>query len=176
MIGFARRLVFLLLLLAPVAVRPAWATIRYRVSFEHPEKHLFAVEIQVPPVPLGTKVALPAWNALYQVRDFAYRVRDLHLVAIDSPGSSGGAVRLISVDKQTWTIGRSDGGTAGNGNAAYAIHYEIEWNDPGPFNSQLNSEHAFVNLAEILMYLPERRSEDTQVSFEHASRRMAHRR
>ena len=167
MIGFARRLVFLVLLLAPVAGRPAWATIRYKVSFEHPEKHLFTVEIQVPPVPLGTKVALPAWNALYQVRDFAYRVRDLRLAVIDSPDNSGGAVRLISVDKQTWTIGRSDGGAAGGVKAAYAIHYEIEWNDPGPFNSQLNSEHAFVNLAEILMYLPERRNEDTQVTFEH---------
>ena len=76
------------------------------------------------------------------------------------------SARLIAIDKQTWTI---DGGgnSSGDDQTSYVIHYEIEWNDAGPFNSQLNPEHAFVNFAEILMYLPDRRSEDTHVTFEH---------
>ena len=46
------------------------------------------------------------------------------------------------------------------------LDYSIEWDDPGPFNSQFNAHHAFLNLAEILMYVPSRRAEDTQVQFD----------
>ena len=147
------------LVLVVITGSSATGTVRYKVSFEHPEKHLFSVEMALPPVPARTSVALPAWNALYQVRDFAYRMRELRLSAVDSGGKSVSGARLIPVDKDTWTIEGGDG-------AAYVIHYEIEWNDSGPFNSQLNSEHAFVNFAEILMYLPDRRGEDAEVTFE----------
>ena len=166
MIRFARRFLFLLSLLAAMVGRPAWGTIHYKVSFEHHEKHRFAVEMSIPNVPIGTRVAMPAWNALYQVRDFVYRIRNLHVVELDHSSNSCARASLIPIDKQTWTIGRSDGNATDNGPEAYAIHYEIEWNDPGPFNSQLNTEHAFVNLAEVLMYLPEHRNEDTQVMFD----------
>ena len=53
-----------------------------------------------------------------------------------------------------------------------AIRYSIEWDDPGPFSSQLNAHHAFINLAEILMYVPDRRAEDTQVAFEQRAGRV----
>jgi predicted metalloprotease with PDZ domain len=165
--GFARRFFIVLIFIAPVLARPAAATIRYTVSLENPEKHAFAVQMEIPQTPLGTAVALPAWNALYQVRDFSYRLRDLHLASAHDTNNSDAAVRLIPVDKQTWTIGRAGRVASGNAPANFAIAYEIEWNDPGPFNSQINAEHAFVNLAEILMYLPDRRGEDTQVTFEH---------
>jgi predicted metalloprotease with PDZ domain len=46
------------------------------------------------------------------------------------------------------------------------IDYAIEWDDPGPFNSQLNDHHAFINLAELLIYVPDRRTEDTEIVFE----------
>ena len=46
------------------------------------------------------------------------------------------------------------------------VTYSIEWDDPGPFNSQLNAHHAFLNFAEILMYLPDRRGEATVVQFD----------
>ena len=45
------------------------------------------------------------------------------------------------------------------------VSYSIEWNDPSPFDSQLNTHHAFINFAEILMYVPDRRAEDTAVTF-----------
>ena len=123
--------------------------------------------MEIPQAPLGTAVALPAWNALYQVRDFSYRLRDLRVASTDISNNSGAGARLIPVDKQTWTIGPGNGGAPGNISTGYEIDYEIEWNDPGPFNSQLNAQHAFVNLAEILMYLPERRGEDTEVTLDH---------
>ncbi len=166
MIAVARRTFFALLVFAVLVARPVWATIEYKVSFEHPEQHRFTVQMILPAVPLGTAVALPAWNALYQVRDFSYRMRDLHLLALDNSGKENTSIRLIPIDKDTWTIGRN-GADAGEGKVGFVIQYDIEWNDPGPFNSQLNNDHAFINLAEILMYLPDRRGEDTEVRFDH---------
>ncbi|HET7840921.1 MAG TPA: hypothetical protein VFM21_04915, partial [Terriglobia bacterium] len=49
---------------------------------------------------------------------------------------------------------------------SFEIRYSIQWDDSGPFNSQLNDHHAFMNLGEILMYVPARRAEDTSVTFE----------
>ena len=167
MTGFTRRFLLLLIFIAPIAARPASATIHYTISLQHPEKHTFSVRMEIPQAPLGTAVALPAWNALYQVRDFSYRLRDLRVASTDISNNSGAGARLIPVDKQTWTIGPGNGGAPGNISTGYEIDYEIEWNDPGPFNSQLNAQHAFVNLAEILMYLPERRGEDTEVTLDH---------
>ncbi len=66
-------------------------------------------------------------------------------------------VRML--DKQTWKISLAgDGSGVGtNGESttsATTLDYSIEWDDPGPFNSQLNAHHAFVNFAEVLMYVP----------------------
>ena len=166
MIQFARRFLVPLIFLLAIGARRASATIHYTISLEQPDKHMFAVRMEIPQAPLGTTVALPAWNALYQVRDFSYRLRDLEVAPAEHSNKSDASLRLIPVDKQTWTIGRTSPASAG-ASADFVISYKIEWNDPGPFNSQLNAQHAFVNFAEILMYLPERRGEDTQVTFEH---------
>ena len=40
------------------------------------------------------------------------------------------------------------------------------WDDPGPFASQLNADHAFINFAMVLLYVPDRRAEDTKVAFD----------
>ena len=138
-----------------LSVQPAAATIEYKISLAHPEKHRFEIEMRVP-VAAGQSdlvVALPAWNALYQVRDFAYRVRDVRL-----PNSPG--IAPYKLDKQTWRVPAS---AAQNG--VIEIAYSIEWDEAGPFNSQLNSHHAFLNFAETLMYVPERRGEAVSVAF-----------
>ncbi len=105
-------------------------------------------------------VALPAWNALYQVRDFSYRVRDVRARDAAAPSTP---LPLRMLDKQTWKISLAGSGTAAR---AATVDYSIEWDDPGPFNSQLNMHHAFVNFAEVLMYVPNRRAEDTAVQFD----------
>jgi predicted metalloprotease with PDZ domain len=142
-----------------LAARPAAATIEYKISLAHPEKHLFQVEMRVP-VTADQRdliVALPAWNALYQVRDFAYRVRD---VRVGKATAGGSAINPYKLDKQTWRIPSS---AAVDGSVA--IEYSIAWDESGPFNSQLNARHAFVNFAEVLMYVPDRRVEDVEVKF-----------
>lgn len=143
------------------AVEPAGATIRYKISLEHPDQHRFHVRMEIPSPAVSTEVAIPAWNALYQVRDFAYRVRDVQ-AAGSEPG--GGRLGMRKLDKQTWRIG--DASVAANTTPKEVnVNYSIEWDDPGPFDSQLNAHHAFVNFAEVLMYVPDRRGEDIEVTF-----------
>jgi len=162
----ARRIVLAVTLL--FFARPAAATIGYHISLKNPEQHLFHVSMEIPAQATDQEVivALPAWNALYQVRDFSYRVRDVR--ARNSAAAAAPlAVRML--DKQTWKISLAGRGAgAGDERKAHAttLDYNIEWDDPGPFNSQLNMHHAFVNFAEVLMYVPSRRAEDTQVQFD----------
>jgi predicted metalloprotease with PDZ domain len=142
------------------APAPARATIRYEISLAHPAEHQFHVTMTVPNA-LGDLVAqMPAWNALYQIRDFAYRVTDFR--AADAGGNSLAVHRL---DKETWRIEVSKLPLAGR--AEIRIEYNSFWDDPGPFDTQLNNEHAFINPAMILCYIPERRGEDTSVQFRH---------
>lgn len=152
-----------LIVLAFVFAAPARATINYTVSLDHPERHLFHVEMDISNPTPGMLVALPAWNALYQIRDFATRLRGVEIV----PPSDGALyMPLRMIDKQTWQIEAPPPIAADRLPSQCVIRYSIEWDDPGPFDSQLNAHHAFINLAEILMYVPDRRGEDASVTFE----------
>ena len=140
----------------------ARATIKYQVSLEHPEKHLFYVSMSIPVKNDDVTVAMPAWNALYQIRDFSYRVR-ANLVS-SVLGAMKSARAPAELDKQTWQLCPCTLG--GERLHEITFSYEIEWNEPSPFDSQLNEHHAFLNLAEVLMYVPDRRNEDVEVQFE----------
>src|SRR5580698_1844243 len=145
---------------ALVCAGPAAATIDYRISLKNPEAHRFQVRMSIPNPAPDAQVAIPAWNALYQVRDFSYRVRDVR--SSYSVAGDGGATLILpldKIDKQTWKLGMTGKGTA-------EVTYSIEWDDAGPFNSQLNEHHAFVNFAEVLMYVPNRLDEAVTVTFD----------
>ena len=53
----------------------------------------------IPAVRGSVTVQMPAWNALYQIRDFAYRVTDFH-----AANASGNALPVRRLDKETWRI------------------------------------------------------------------------
>ena len=152
---------FVVAVIVLLFARPAAATIGYHISLKNPEQHEFHVSMHVPASETDKEivVALPAWNALYQVRDFAYRVRNVRASAPAS--SSTDALSVQKLDKQTWKISLPSSAAR-----IADINYTIEWDDPGPFNSQLDAHHAFVNFAEMLMYVPTRRAEDTAVQFD----------
>jgi predicted metalloprotease with PDZ domain len=133
-------------------VSPAHATIEYTVSLAHPEKHILGVTMRIPNVRDQVTVQMPAWNALYQIRDFSS-----HLIQVVAKDEEGHPLPLKKLDKQTWSA---------TGNGTVTVSYPILWDEPGPFASQLNAEHAFLNFAMILMYVPGRRSEGTRVEFE----------
>src|SRR5258706_13751523 len=98
----------------------------------------------IPDVTNEVTVQMPAWNALYQIKDFSSHVRQVEAFI----GSEITPVEKL--DKQTWRI---------TGKGTIRVHYAAYWDEPGPFASQLNSEHAFINPAMILLYVPERRGE-----------------
>jgi predicted metalloprotease with PDZ domain len=126
----------------------AGATIRYCVSLEHPEKHIFHVSMEIPDVTGEVIVQMPAWNALYQIRDFSAHVGEVEAFA----GSNQAIIEKL--DKLTWRI---------TGNGTITIHYETYWDESGPFATQLNADHAFINPAMILMYVPARRAEESEI-------------
>jgi predicted metalloprotease with PDZ domain len=136
---------FLLVLVAS----GAGATIRYTVSVEHPERHIFHVSMEIPDVAGEVSLQMPAWNALYQIRDFSAHVRQVETFA----GANQAA--LEKMDKLTWRI---------TGNGTITVRYSTYWDEPGPFATQLNAEHAFINPAMILMYIPGRRGEEVVLS------------
>jgi Peptidase M61 N-terminal domain len=113
------------------------ATIQYNVSLEHPEQHLFHVTMTIPDVKGVVTVQMAAWNALYQIRDFSAHVQQLEAFA----GAEKAAIEKL--DKQTWRI---------QGSGTITVRYATYWDEIGPFGTQLNAEHAFINPAMILLY------------------------
>jgi predicted metalloprotease with PDZ domain len=128
----------------------AKATITYEVSLGDQSAHLFHVTMRVPDVHGDLVLQMPAWNALYEIRDFGSRVQRVEAIA----GSTALAVRKI--DKLTWHI---------HGDGEVTVRYAIFWDSRGPFASQLNDEHAFINPAMVFLYLPERREEEIRLVF-----------
>jgi predicted metalloprotease with PDZ domain len=118
--------------------------IHYEFSLDHPETHLFHVAMIVPGVSGELIMQLPAWNALYQIRDFSNHVQhlDAHVESAQVP--------VEKLDKQTWKIVAS--GTV-------RVDYATYWDEPGPFATQLNAEYSFVNPAMVFPYVQGRRNE-----------------
>ena len=125
------------------------ATIQYAVLLDHPEKHLFRVTMTIPDVNGEVVVRMPAWNALYQIRDFSSHVQQVEAFA-DSQKAF-----IEKVEKEAWRI---------KGTGTIKISYATYWDEAGPFASQLNAEHAFINPAMILFYVPSRRDENVSLN------------
>jgi predicted metalloprotease with PDZ domain len=164
-IGFhsrgARFLDFLALLFGFASCSSLQATIRYDVSLAHPEQHLFHVTMTIPDVMDEVLIQIPAWNALYQIRDFSSHLQQVEVrQGPAEPGSraaTDSAPSIEKIDKQTWRI---------TGNGTIIVRYATYWDESGPFATQLNREHAFINPAMILMYVPERRSEEVHLGLD----------
>jgi len=124
------------------------AAISYEVSLSNPSEHLFHVTMRIPDVHGDLLLQMPAWNALYEIRDFSSRVQHVEAFC----GSQ--ALTVEKLDKLTWRIPCEGGVTA---------QYAIFWDSAGPFASQLNDEHAFINPAMVFMYVPDRRNEAVSV-------------
>ena len=126
--------------------------IRYTVSLAGYQEHLLRIQIELPAGAPSRKVQLPVWNALYQVRDFAQYINWVRAKA-----ASGTALSVHKTDKTSWQIdGTNDGAV---------LEYEIVADEPGPYGAQVDANHAFLNLAEVLMYLPEYRASATRLKF-----------
>jgi predicted metalloprotease with PDZ domain len=124
--------------------------LQYTISLAHPEQHLFHVTMYISDVHGSLILQIPAWNALYQIRDFSAHVQD---VRFRDPFHFQ-PEEAERVDKQTWRV---------QGDGMVIVTYAAYWDEAGPFATQLNADHAFINPAMILMNIPERRGQPVSV-------------
>ena len=136
----------------PFAVQAA-QPIQYGVDLRATEAHQVRVTLSIQAARAGTEVQIPAWNCLYQIRDF---VKELEDVKADCDGQP---VDLDREDLNTW---RGPNQACSN----LTLHYSVYANEDGPFESILDSHHAFLNLAMVLFYLPRERRRPVQIKFQ----------
>ena len=128
------------------------AAIAYTITLASPEQHLVEVQIALPEGADQRELQLPVWNALYQIRDFAQYVN-----WVRAKDRAGRAIAVRELDKSRWQVSDASHGAL--------LEYQMFADLPGPFGAQLNSHHAFFNLAEILMYPVDGRNSPMSVSF-----------
>ena len=146
-------IISVILLFGLTLARCAAAT-EYTVSLANPEHHLVEVQIILPAGATQREVQLPVWNALYQVRDFAQYVN-----WVRAKDRAGRPLTVQQLNKSRWQVSGAESGTI--------LEYQIFVDSFGPFGAQLNSHHAFFNLAQLLIYPVDARSEPMSVRFNH---------
>jgi predicted metalloprotease with PDZ domain len=130
------------------------AAVTYTISLANAEQHLAHVQVILPAGYTTRELQIPVWNALYQIRDFSQYVNWLRAKDL-----AGHRLAVRELDKSRWQID-------GTGNGA-VVEYEIYLDSAGPFGAQLNAHHAFLNLAQVLMYPVDGRNSELVVRFSH---------
>jgi predicted metalloprotease with PDZ domain len=126
--------------------------IHYQLDLREPTSHLVRVTMTIPEALPETKVQIPTWNNLYQIRDF---VRDVEQVG----GTCGGEpAELTRVDLNTWQ-------GPDRPCSWLQLRYTVYADGESPFSSVLSEDHAFLNFALILFYLSGDRDRPVQVNF-----------
>ena len=146
-----RLLIFILLLLVSVSALAA-PPVDYYVTLVNSKLHVVHVRIHLSGTSAERDVQLPAWNALYQIRDFAQNVR-----SVRARDAANNELPVRKLDKTTWRISHAESGAE--------VEYDIYLDQPGPFGAQYNSDHAFFNLAQVLMYPLDARDSQMTVTF-----------
>ena len=124
--------------------------IQYLLDLREPASHLAKVVMTVAGASASTELQFPAWNNLYQIRDF---VRNIQELAADCDGAQE---QLTRVDLNTW---RSEAKPC----EKLALRYAVYVAGSPPFSSALDSQHAFLNFATLLFYLPKERGRAAHV-------------
>jgi predicted metalloprotease with PDZ domain len=143
-----------ILALSSASIAQSQPSVTYAVTLSSPEQHLVEVEVILPAGSAQRELQLPVWNALYQVRDFSQDVN-----WIRAKNRAGQALSVRELDKSRWQIQDAAGGAI--------VEYQIYVDSPGPFSAQLNTHHAFFNLAQVLMYPVDARSAPLHLRFSH---------
>ena len=146
----SRLLTAFLLLAASRSGAQGPAPVRYIVDIREPALSVVRVTMEVPGAPPQTQIQIPTWNNLYQFRDFARNVQDLEARC------DGQAANAARVDLNTWQGPE-------RACADLAFRYTVYVHESGPFSSELNSTHAFLNFAMLLFYLPRERARPVHV-------------
>lgn len=145
-------LVLAALLIAQTAAGAAEQPVSYEVDLRATSTHLAGVTMTVPETKPGTQLQFPAWTALYQIRDFVRNVLDVQ-ARCDTK-----TLELIRADLHTWSTGSEACSTL-------EVRYSVYLNESSVFSSGLDKDHAYLNLAMALFYLPAERGRAVRVRF-----------
>ncbi|HJS24080.1 MAG TPA: PDZ domain-containing protein [Pyrinomonadaceae bacterium] len=119
--------------------------ISFTVAMPRPHTHLLEVDVAVKRTASGPqeeRLVMPVWTpGSYMVREFARNVQDF--AATDAANQS---LKWEKTNKNTWRI-------VTNGAREWHARYRVYANELSVRTSELNSNHAFWNNANILMYL-----------------------
>ena len=127
-------------------VNPQSVSTEYFVSLADAPQHRAHVSIRLREGSGVRTLDMPAWNALYQVRNFATNVEK-----VGAQDASGAAVTVVNRNPSEWEIAAPAG--------CVVVTYDIHLDTGGPFGSRLDAEHGFFNWAMVLMYSPALRSQ-----------------
>ncbi len=155
--GFRLALCAAILALCSASIAQSQPPVTYAVALSSLAQHLVEVEVILPAGAAQRELQLPVWNALYQVRDFSQDVN-----WIRAKNRAGQALSVRELDKSRWQIQDAAGGAI--------VAYQIYVDSAGPFSAQLNTHHAFFNLAQVLMYPVDARSAPLHLRFSQVPR------
>src|SRR6185312_7179004 len=120
--------------------------IAFRVSMTEPHTHLFEVEIRITNEasysPRQETLVMPVWApGSYLIREFERHVQDFEVI-----DGAGRPLMWEKVNKNSWRV-------MTNGSREWRARYRVYANELSVRTSELNSDHAFWNNTNLLMYL-----------------------
>jgi predicted metalloprotease with PDZ domain len=119
--------------------------IAFAVAMPKPHTHMLEVEVRLNsnsgPAKSEQVLVMPVWTpGSYLIREFARHVQDF--AAFDAAGHP---LNWEKMNKNSWRV-------ITNGAADWRATYRVYANELSVRTSELNSEHAFLNNATVLMY------------------------
>jgi hypothetical protein len=140
----------LLIVLPLLAAAQEPVNIAFTVAVSRPHTHLFEIEIAVKRAANGPRqelLVMPVWTpGSYMIREFERNVQDFAVA-----DSAGNPLKWEKTNKNTWRVFT-------NGAREWQASYRVYANELSVRTSELNSEHAFWNNANLLMYLDSARA------------------
>lgn len=131
--------------------------IRYSVSLDNPERHLFHVEIALSTMGVeNLALEFPAWSpGRYFIYDFARNVQELEAWGEDNLPCS-----VTKITKGRWEI-------ATRGAESLRITYKMFGDTLSGTFSQLDDRHAAINGSSLFGYIIGREGEEIELSINH---------
>jgi predicted metalloprotease with PDZ domain len=142
---------FNLLIAGAVIGRAQNPPVQYLLDLRKPASHLVRVTMNVPQAGPGTEFQIPAWNNLYQIRDFVRNVQDVQAECQGRPAP------LQRKGINTWASVEQC--------SNLELQYAVYANQDNVYSAILDRRHAFLNFALLLFYLPHERKRPVRVKF-----------
>jgi predicted metalloprotease with PDZ domain len=137
----------LMLPLLAAAQTPPPVNIAFTVTMAQPHTHLFGIDVAIRrtgDAPKEEQLVMPVWTpGSYLIREFERNVQDF-----SAADEAGRPLKWEKTNKNTWRVFT-------NGARAWQATYSVYANELSVRTSELNSDHAFWNNANLLMYLPD---------------------